>query len=639
MNRQPYPYIVSITLEDVIKWFGEVDTSTLTDVPAVGTSVSGGPEDEGQPVTDDTDPCFTSSGSLGWIVCPVVNWLGDTLKSLYSQMVEPLLVAKSELFNGGDSSATYQAWEIFRNIANVMFVVLFLVVIFSQLTGFGIDNYGIKKILPKLIVAAVLINLSYIICQLAVDLSNIAGAGLNNLFISQAGQLSGLSGDFTSGEWFKHILNILLDALIVGGVTGVVLTVVGEGLLSGLILPLLMGLIVAFVAVVFFFALLGMRQAGVVVLVVVAPVAFACYMLPNTKKIFDRWLKIFQGLLLLYPICGLLVGGSTLASAILISGSTDFFVCMIGLLLMVVPFFFIPILLKSSFAAMGNIGAKISGFGKKFGKNIAKQNDKLVRSTDTYRRLNNAVGRYSFSRKRRAAAVSDTAAFKKEMGARRRLSDRGNMQTRIAAIEAAEEAKATDEATSQRLSLMMSSGEGGGIRMEDGSKATYTLDNAEKRMRQLEQRSRTGALTSEEQLELSALVRGMSSMKGGAGKLGKIIRESEDGHGGANANFMSAMGEIYARDSIVQSKLNEKDMGASVYTEHFMPGGDGLPSAATGAPASFAQGFGAYSGTADYDNKVKGRVKSYAAGLSQGGAAVGEYIESLSEEDCSSNYG
>ena len=55
---------------------------------------------------------------------------------------------------------------------------MFLAIIISQLTGFGISNYGIKKMLPRLIIAAILVNLSIYICQIAVDLSNILGYGL-----------------------------------------------------------------------------------------------------------------------------------------------------------------------------------------------------------------------------------------------------------------------------------------------------------------------------------------------------------------------------------------------------------------------------------------------------------------------------
>lgn len=380
------------TFGEVLEWFKK--ESSYTGIPE-GAYANGQVGDDGEldPVDPDPgggggsgsgDPCYTNSGSLGWIVCPVITWLGDTLNAVYEEAVEPMLQIKSELFSGKGGSKTEAAWEIFRNIANIMFVILFLMVIFSQLTGVGIDNYGIKKILPKLIVAAVLINLSYVICQLAVDISNIAGAGLNGLLSSQAGSMSGLSGNFTSGVWFKHVINGFLVLITGVGVATIITTVIDGGLMQ-LLLPLLMGFIVAFVAVIFFFALLGMRQAGVIIMVVVSPVAFACYMLPNTKKIFDKWLKIFEGLLLLYPICGLLVGGSTLASAILVSGSTDFFIWLIGLLLMVVPFFFIPTLLKGSFAALGSVGAKLSGFGRKFGKSLASRNDKTIRGSSAFK--------------------------------------------------------------------------------------------------------------------------------------------------------------------------------------------------------------------------------------------------------------
>ncbi len=647
------------TFDQVLEWFKK-ETSyegIPEDAYANGQVGDDGELDPVDPVdpgggggSGSSDACHTNSGSLGWIVCPVMNWLHKTLISLYNEAVEPMLQVDGRLLS---NSATEEAWKVFRDIANIMFVILFLVVIISQLTGVGIDNYGIKKILPKMIVAAVLINLSYVICQLAVDISNIAGAGINGLLTDQAGNIvtsqsfghSGVtahvSGSFNASVMFETLLEVFMGALAVGGALGVIMTVMGSGVLSGLILPLLMGLITAFVAVLFFFALLGMRQAGVVILVVVSPVAFACYMLPNTKKLFDKWLKIFEGLLIVYPICGLLVGGSTFTSAILVSGTDSFFMWFIGMLLMVVPFFFIPTLLKGSFAAMGGIGAKISGLGKRFGKGLSSRTDKAVRSSDTYRRLDNFAGRHSISRKRRAAAVSSTAEYKKEMGARKRLSDRGNMKTRIAAIEAAEDAKATDEATSQRLSLMMSSGDGGGIQIDDPKaqggkrKIPYTLEGAEKRMQQLEIKARSGELSSEEKLEVSALAKGMSSMKGGAGKLGKIIRNSQNIDGsGANTNFMSTMGEIYARDAVVQSKMNEKDMGASVYMEHFMPGGDGIVKASNGRP-SFGQTFNTYKGdpSSDYGNGI-GRIKSYAAGLNQGGAAVDDYIASLSKEAC-----
>ena len=56
--------------------------------------------------------------------------------------------------------------------------------IYSHITSFGISNYGIKKILPRLIIVAILVNISFYICAIAIDLSNIAGQAIQDMFIN-----------------------------------------------------------------------------------------------------------------------------------------------------------------------------------------------------------------------------------------------------------------------------------------------------------------------------------------------------------------------------------------------------------------------------------------------------------------------
>lgn len=366
--------------------------SINTETGSVGSTISNG----------DSNTCKTSSGALGWIVCPVITWVGKTLNTVYEEMVEPFLKIEPDLVS--TNGATFQAWEVFRNIANVVFVILFLFVIFSQVTGIGIDNYGIKKILPKLIVSAILINLSYIICQLAVDLSNIVGSGVNIMLSEIANNIPivGFSGGANSGLWFKHVLNSLLGVIGAGEIAGVALAISSVGVLSALILPLLFGLITALISVVCFFGLLGLRQACVIALVAIAPLAFVCYMLPNTKRIFDKWLKLLEAMLLLYPICGLVIGGSALASRILIGNSTNFFVYLIGLVITVVPFFFIPMLLRNAFSTLGNIGARVMNAGGRFGRNVSTRADRDIRNTDMYK---NAQERRAENRVRFRAGV------------------------------------------------------------------------------------------------------------------------------------------------------------------------------------------------------------------------------------------
>ena len=83
-----------------------------------------------------------------------------------------------------ETSPIHVVWTYLRNITNIIFVIFFLIVIYSQITGIGISNYGIKRTLPRIIIAAILVNLSYLICILAVDVSNILGVGFRGIFES-----------------------------------------------------------------------------------------------------------------------------------------------------------------------------------------------------------------------------------------------------------------------------------------------------------------------------------------------------------------------------------------------------------------------------------------------------------------------
>ena len=74
-------------------------------------------------------------------------------------------------------------------------MVFFLFVIFSQITGYGLDNYGIKRMLPKLVIGAIVVNSSFYICGLLIDLSNVVGSSAFN-FISTAAV-----GGMPAGDW------------------------------------------------------------------------------------------------------------------------------------------------------------------------------------------------------------------------------------------------------------------------------------------------------------------------------------------------------------------------------------------------------------------------------------------------------
>ncbi len=388
-------YIVSGT-----SWFGTTDWSGIVNA-LNGLDIDGMPTCDGvepDPITPtpivptpsgdvfdyedlDTKPCFNGSGALGWILCPIIRVLYVTLNSTYDNIIVPFLEVNVSAFSMDGDNSVYGGWQTFQGFANVVFAIMLLVVIFSQVTGIGIDNLGIKRILPKLIVAAVLINLSFIICQLLVDISNIAGYSLRGLFENIPVQNG--SGEVTIGQ---TALTTGITAAI-GAMTGVAAGATASMWAPMLVIPLLLGMVGILISVVFMFIILGVRQAGVIILVVISPLAFVLYMLPNTKTLFQRWYKAFAGLLLVFPICGALIGGSALASKIIAGTSTGFWPNLLAALLTVIPFFFIPTLLKGSFSALGNLGAKLSGAGAKIGGTLGGIAKGGVERTGVFRNI------------------------------------------------------------------------------------------------------------------------------------------------------------------------------------------------------------------------------------------------------------
>lgn len=332
------------------------------------TSIDNTPDtnpDDNQEPDNGTPSCWREGSSLGWILCPVLQITGSAVGGIYNWVVENWLEVGADEIEAKDNNGAYVGWKVFQEFANIIFVILLTIVILSQFTGKGISNYGIKKILPTLIVVAVLVNISFYLCQIAVDVTNILGNELNNLFSKTLANRIGAAETYGVDNFAEGLLS---SALQIGtiGVAGVTIVMSSGIQLGALLVPALLVFVSCLIGVIFFFLVLAIRKAGIVVLIVISPVAIVCYALPNTKKFFDRWLKLFTSLLMVYPICGLLMGGGKFFSKILLgSGNIGFFMALTAMLLQVVPFFFIPTLVRGSLAMAGNIGAKLSAIGSR----------------------------------------------------------------------------------------------------------------------------------------------------------------------------------------------------------------------------------------------------------------------------------
>ena len=313
------------------------------------------------PAGDDETTTSCGVEGIGWIVCPIISFTSDLLAEAFKGLADNFLATELGLFD--TDSGTYIAWSIFRNFANVAFVIAFLFIIFSQLTGIGVSNYGVKKLLPRIVIAAILVNISFFICQIAVDLSNILGYSLKSVFdnIAIAAEVP------TSGDASANGFGI---AAIVAGV---IATATIAYFSLGVLIPVLLGALVGVLMVVL---MLIARKAIIILLIVLSPLAFVAFLLPNTESMFTKWRKLFVALLLLFPIISVVFGVSSLASQIILkagpgSGSLQI-LQIVAVGVAALPFFIVPSLLKGSLNGIGNVGAKLNGFASKMGGGVGK---------------------------------------------------------------------------------------------------------------------------------------------------------------------------------------------------------------------------------------------------------------------------
>ena len=287
-------------------------------------------------------------GGLGWLICPVMTFVANINDAAYGAISGFLDIKPAILGDNSNTSGAKQGWDFFRNIANAIFAVIFLWIIFSQISNVGVSNYGIKKILPRLIIGALLVNLSYYLCQIFVDLSNILGHTLKDALEAGAG---GIGTESEAAGWGSAIAATIVG---VGGVAAFAALAIGIPTLAA-----------GFLAIMTVFIILVVRQAGIILLISMSPMAFAAWLLPNTEDLFKKWMKMFRGLLLVFPIISLLYGAGKLAGAVLASSATvdpnnpDETLHLVALAATTMPLIATPFVLQNSLSSLGSIGAKI----------------------------------------------------------------------------------------------------------------------------------------------------------------------------------------------------------------------------------------------------------------------------------------
>lgn len=178
------------------------------------------------------------------------------------------------------SPAVTKGWVLVRDICNMFFVVILLVIAFAQILG--VQKYSMKTLLPKVLIAAVLVNFSKLLCGLMIDMAQVVMMTFVNGYQATAG------ANLIQGLGLTKLLQLNEAATTEGAGTG---PKASEIMLA---LVIAIFIIIATIFVAFFIALLLLlRIVTLWILVVLSPAAFALSTVPFGQGKYNEWWQKF----------------------------------------------------------------------------------------------------------------------------------------------------------------------------------------------------------------------------------------------------------------------------------------------------------------------------------------------------------
>ena len=228
----------------------------------------------------------TANASGEWAYTVVSFLLGVFVSALGLILVLVLqgltLIASQQHFI--DSRAVVLGWVMVRDICNMFFVVVLMVIAFG--TILNLENYNYKKLLPKLILMAVLINFSKTICGLLIDVTQVVMLTFVNAFKDIG------AANFTDIFGITSILTLAKNgAEDISGYTAAAAYILG-----------FLYLLVAIVVIITMMMMLAMRLVMIWIYVVLSPAAYLLAAVPGGQSYSKQWWEEFTKNLIVGPV-------------------------------------------------------------------------------------------------------------------------------------------------------------------------------------------------------------------------------------------------------------------------------------------------------------------------------------------------
>lgn len=280
---------------------------------------------------------------FNWLFCSALRGVDAMFGFIFDTVQDQLRICTGTSSTTGDkcsnnllSPQVKKSWAVFRDLATALLVIAMLIMVFSQALSFGpFDAYTVRKMLPRLAAAAILIQISWPLFKFAVDLSNDLGQGVQSLMLAPFGGPGKMGFDnliASAGNWAPGVVVTSATVFTTAVIAFSGLTIFGWVLIA----------LSAIVSVLVGFFVLILRQMLIILCMILAPIALVAFVLPGTQRYWKLWQDNFTKLLLMFPLIMAMIAAGKIFAYVGGNSATGFMGVIIVLIGFVGPLWFLP---------------------------------------------------------------------------------------------------------------------------------------------------------------------------------------------------------------------------------------------------------------------------------------------------------
>jgi hypothetical protein len=218
----------------------------------------------------------TTSG-IGKLINDVLTAIAQTAVNgifwAFTTIIAPLLtgVLSVRVYTDAFVNVIYPGWEVLRNVVNIYFIVAIIAIALATL--FRVESYKFRPLLIKLIIAALIVNFSLVICQVILAVADT----LQSQFLPNNQEVIGaLARDLMPAK----ISDIIRTNQLVSN------SVFATAITTLFFMSMALGGFLVFTAILGY---LFVRIVMVWIFLILSPLAFAADVLPSTSGMGQKW--------------------------------------------------------------------------------------------------------------------------------------------------------------------------------------------------------------------------------------------------------------------------------------------------------------------------------------------------------------